>query len=143
MRAAASVELYPLVRAVVLAHITPHVTRTRVAIAMTGRLAFLPREGVQILIYRRDGRVWRPIGKARTRSDGHFTWRYGFKASAAGRTFAICAQLASPIYPFTPGSSRPTFVARGVPAKIRPKPAIGPLRPRKAIVSSLDAGQTA
>jgi len=98
------------VPAVVLAHITPHVTRTRVPIAMTGRLAFLPRAGVQILIYGRDGRVWRPIGKARTRANGHFTWLYRFKDSAAGRTFAIRAQVDSPIYPFAPASGRPTFV---------------------------------
>lgn len=108
-RPADSVVLGTLVRAVLSANM-PRSVRARSPIRMTGRLVHLPRAGVQILIYGRDGRVWKPFGRARTRRDGRFTWSYRFKARSAGSRFLIRAQVDSPIYPFAPGKSRSMLV---------------------------------
>jgi hypothetical protein len=81
-------------------------------ITLTGRLGLLGREGVQVQIQARDGRVWSKFGSVpvKTTRGGRFRWTYRFKPGAAGRTFAFRARVDSPIYPFAAGTSKPVFV---------------------------------
>jgi hypothetical protein len=102
----ASASLGTLVSASLTAAIAPRSPRAGRPAKLDGRLRYLPRAGVQVTIQARDGRVWRPIGTVKTRARGRYTWRYRFKRSARGKTFALRARVDSPVYPFTPGHSR-------------------------------------
>lgn len=107
---AATANLRTTVRAVVSARITPRSVRAGREVTMRGRLALLGRPGVEIKIQARDGRRWRTIDDVRTTARGAFAWRYRFKASGAGKTFAFRARVASPIYAFASASSEPIRV---------------------------------
>ena len=107
---AATATLRTTVRAVVSARITPRQVRAGRSITMRGRLALLGRSGVEIKIQARDGRRWRTIDDVRTTARGAFAWRYRFKASGAGSTFAFRARVASPIYAFASANSKPMRV---------------------------------
>ena len=106
----ATSSLRTTVRATVLARISPRSVRAGGRVTLTGRLALLGREGIEIKIQARDGRQWRTIGDTKTMRGGRFRWNYRFKSSGAGRTFAFRARVASPIYPFAAGSSRAMLV---------------------------------
>lgn len=101
----ASASLGTLVSAALTAAVAPRSPRAGRPVRLTGALRFLPRAGVQVTIQARDGRVWRTIGTVKTRARGRYTWRYRFKRSARGKTFALRARVDSPVYPFTPGHS--------------------------------------
>jgi len=75
-------------------------------VQFTGRLRYLPRGGVQIIVQFLDGHRWRTIGLTRTRSGGRFTWPYRFIRSAPGDAFTFRARVDSPVYPFAAGGSR-------------------------------------
>jgi hypothetical protein len=77
---------------------------------MSGRLSLLGREGIEVKIEARNGRVWRTIGTVKTTRGGKFRWRYRFSRAAAGRTYAFRARVDSPIYPFAAGNSKAMFV---------------------------------
>ena len=102
----ASASLGTLVTASLTAAVAPRSPRAGRPVRLTGALRYLPRAGVQVTIQARDGRVWRTIGTVKTRARGRYTWRYRFKRSARGKTFALRARVDSPVYPFTPGHSR-------------------------------------
>jgi hypothetical protein len=104
--------LRTVVRALLTARLRPRSVRAGGKITLTGRLALLGREGVQVQIQARDGRVWSKFGSVpvKTTRGGRFRWTYRFKPTAAGRTFAFRAHVDSPIYPFAPGNSRPVYV---------------------------------
>ncbi|MEA2270001.1 MAG: hypothetical protein QOC64_2611 [Solirubrobacteraceae bacterium] len=106
----ASTSVRTVVRASLTARITPRSPRAGRPIRLAGRLRHLPRAGVQVLVEARDGRVWRPIGTAKTKAGGRFAWSYRFKATAANRRFALRARVDSPIYPFAAGNSAPVIV---------------------------------
>jgi hypothetical protein len=107
---AATSSLRTVVRALVAARITPRSVRARTPITMSGRLPLLGREGVEVKIQARDGSRWRTIDDVKTTRGGRFRWRYRFKSSGAGRTFGFRARVASPVYPFAAGNSKPIFV---------------------------------
>jgi hypothetical protein len=77
---------------------------------MTGRLRHLPRAGVQIQMQALDGRRWRTFDTTTTKRGGRFRYGYRFKPTAAGRSFQLRVVVASPIYPFARGASRPTRI---------------------------------
>lgn len=90
---------------VAAARISPRRPRAGGLARFTGRLRYLPRRRVQILIQARDGRRWRTIGQTQTRTGGRFTWRYRFKRSSIGTRFVLRARVKSPNYPFSTGYS--------------------------------------
>jgi len=102
---AAIAALKTTVRAVVSAR-APRAVRAGGRMTLSGRLTLLPRKGVQVSIQARDGRLWRTVDAVRTTKTGAFRWRYRFKPSSGGRTFAFRARVASPIYPFAAGNSK-------------------------------------
>lgn len=104
---ATSASLRTLVRASLTARITPTSPRAGRLAHVTGRLRYLPRAGVQIIIQFRRGRSWRTVGTVRTRAGGRFVWRYRFLVQTRGGTYTLRARADSPIYPFTAGNSRP------------------------------------
>jgi hypothetical protein len=106
----ATSSLRTVVRAQLSARISPRTVGAGKKVTLTGRLRLLGREGVQVQIQARDASQWRTIAVVSTTRDGDFRWRYRFKPSGAGRTFAFRARVASPIYPFASGSSRPVLV---------------------------------
>ena len=77
---------------------------------MTGRLRHLPRAGVQIQMQALDGRRWRTFDTTMTKRGGRFRYGYRFKPAAAGRTFHLRVLVASPLYPFARGASRPSRI---------------------------------
>lgn len=105
-RPADSDSLRTLVRASVTARITPRSPRPRQLARVSGRLRYLPRAGVQVIIQFRRGRVWRTVGNVKTRAGGRYTWRYRFLRQTRGRTFTLRARVDSPIYPFVPSNSK-------------------------------------
>jgi hypothetical protein len=79
---------------------------------LSGRLGYLPRRGVAVIIQVRNGRVWQTYGVVKTDADGRYRWTYRFKTrGSAGKTFAFRAKVDSPIYPFTATTSRPVYVS--------------------------------
>jgi hypothetical protein len=107
---AASASVGTLVRVSLSFAISPRSPRAGQVVRLTGRLRYLPRAGVPVDIYGRDGRVWRPFGHVKTRAGGRYTWHYHFKQAARGRTYALRTRVDSPVYPFTPGTSRSIYV---------------------------------
>ena len=77
---------------------------------MSGRLGLLGREGIEVKVEARNGRLWRTIGTVKTTRGGRFRWTYRFKRSAGGRTFAFRARVDSPLYPFAATNSKPILV---------------------------------
>lgn len=98
--------LRTIVRAIVSARIAPRSPRAGQQITLTGRLRLLPRAGIEIKIQPREGRRWYTFGTVKTTRSGRFRWRYRFKPSKAGQTFAFRARVDSPIYPFASGNSK-------------------------------------
>jgi hypothetical protein len=99
--------LRTLVRASLTAKIAPRSPRPGRLTRVSGRLRYLPRAGVQIIVQFRRGATWRTVGTVKTRAGGRFTWRYRFLRQTRGRTFTLRARADSPIYPFVAGNSRP------------------------------------
>jgi hypothetical protein len=104
--AATSAALRTLVTASLTAKATPRSPRAGQRLHVAGRLRYLPRANIQIVIQARDGRVWRTVGTVKTRAGGRYSWPYRFKPAARGHTFAFRTHVDSPVYPFTPGNSR-------------------------------------
>ncbi len=77
---------------------------------MSGRLRYLPRAGVEFQMQALDGRRWHTFDTTTTKRGGRFRYGYRFKPSAAGRSFQLRVLVASPIYPFAKGTSRPTRI---------------------------------
>ncbi|MDP2709645.1 MAG: hypothetical protein Q8O56_00380 [Solirubrobacteraceae bacterium] len=102
--------LRTVVRALVSAQVTPRSVRPARPITLTGRLRLLPREGIEVKIQAQDGRRWRTIDDVRTARRGTFRWTYRFRSSGSGRRYAFRVRVASPLYPFASGNSKPVFV---------------------------------
>jgi hypothetical protein len=98
------------VRARISARIAPRSVRAGAAIVLTGRLALLPRRGVEVKIQARQGSRWRTIDDVRTTRTGSFRWPYRFSTRQARRTYAFRARVVSPIYPFAAASSKAVLV---------------------------------
>jgi hypothetical protein len=109
-RPAATATLRTSVRARISARIAPRAVRPGKSITLTGRLALLPRKGVEIKIQARQGSAWRTIDAVRTTRTGTFRWRYRFATRQARRTYEFRAHVASAAYPFAAASSRPARV---------------------------------
>jgi hypothetical protein len=106
----ATSSLQTVVAALVSARVSPRSVRAGTKITLTGRLRLLGREGIEVKIQPRDGRVWHTFATVKTTRGGRFRWTYRFKASAAGRTFAFRARVDSPLYPFAATNSKPILV---------------------------------
>jgi hypothetical protein len=50
------------------------------------------------------------VGTVKTRAGGRYSWPHRFTRAQRGRTFTLRAHVDSPVYPFTPGNSRPVSV---------------------------------
>lgn len=105
-RPAASSQLRTYVSARVTASPRRRTVRVGRRLRVSGRLVYLPRSGVELILQGRDGRRWRPIDSTKTRARGRYAFSYRFKRSARGRRFALRVRVSSPIYPFTTGYSR-------------------------------------
>ena len=103
-------KLSAVVRASLTASVSPRSPRARRPLRLSGRLRYLPRKGVIVLIQARDRRRWRTVDTVETRQDGRFSWPYRFSARSGGLTFAFRARVKSPIYPFAAGNSRTVLV---------------------------------
>jgi hypothetical protein len=106
----ATASLRTVVRALLSARVSPRSVRAGRKITLTGRLRLLGREGIEVKIQPRDGRVWHTFATVKTTRGGKFRWTYRFKTSAAGRTFAFRARVDSPLYPFAATNSKPILV---------------------------------
>jgi hypothetical protein len=106
----AASSLRTVVRASLSVRVSPRSVRAGRKITLTGRLQLLGREGIEVKIQPRDGRVWHTFGTVKTTRGGKFRWTYRFKRSAAGRTFAFRARVDSPLYPFAAANSKPILV---------------------------------
>jgi hypothetical protein len=98
------------VRALLSARFARRSVRPGQRITLTGKLSLLGREGIEVKIQPRDGRVWHTYATVKTTRGGRFRWSYRFKPGAAGRTFEFRARVDSPIYPFAAGSSKSIFM---------------------------------
>jgi hypothetical protein len=107
---ATSASLRTLVRASLTAKMTPRSPRVGRVATFSGRLRYLPRAGVQIVIQARRRGVWGPAANVKTRAGGRFSWRYRFQPANRGSTIPFRAHVDSPLYPFTPSNSRPVNV---------------------------------
>jgi hypothetical protein len=106
---AATTKLSARVRAAVSASFTPRAPRLRQRVQLTGRLRYLPRGSVLVRIQAFNARLhrWQTIDAVKTRNDGRYRWTYRFQAGASARqTFRFRVKVDSPIYPFSPGTSR-------------------------------------
>ena len=106
----ATSSLRTVVRAQLSSRVSPRSVRAGGRITLSGGLRLLGREGIEVKIQPRDGRVWRTIATVKTTRGGRFRWTYRFKRGAAGRTFAFRARVDSPLYPFAAGNSKPVLV---------------------------------
>lgn len=109
-KAAATATLRATVAAVISARISPRSVRAGERITLSGRLALLPRRGVDVKVQARQGQTWRTIDEVRTARDGSFRWRYRFAATQARRAYAFRARVSSQVYPFATGNSKPVLV---------------------------------
>jgi hypothetical protein len=100
------------VRGRISAALHPRVLSLGGRIALSGRLGYLRRRGVTVVIQVRNGRMWQTYGVPKTDSEGRYRWTYRFKTrGSAGKTFAFRAKVDSPLYPFTSTTSRPVYVS--------------------------------
>jgi hypothetical protein len=72
---------------------------------LTGRLRYLPRSGVRLLVQARNGGRWQTVDSVKTIRGGRFSWRYRFSTAQRGRTFAFRVRSDSEIYPFAATNS--------------------------------------
>jgi hypothetical protein len=110
---AESASLRTLVRASLTATAAPRAPRGGHLMRLSGRLRYLPRAGVQVVIQARAGKTWSTVGTVKTRAGGRYGWPHRFTPAQRGRRFALRAHVDSPVYPFTPGNSR------GVSVRVR------------------------
>jgi 5-hydroxyisourate hydrolase-like protein (transthyretin family) len=107
----ATATLSARVRAGVSAGFTPRSVRLGRRLRLSGRLRYLPRGSVLVRIQARNGRRWQTIDTVKTGSDGRYRWTYRFQLGAsAGRRYQFRVKVDSPIYPFSPGTSRTVVV---------------------------------
>jgi hypothetical protein len=109
----AVVRLSGRVRAGVSARFSPGSPRPGERVLLGGRLRYLPRGGVLVKIQAFNPRLrrWQTIDTVKTRSDGSYRWTYRFQsATSARQTFRFRVRVESPIYPFSPGTSRRVLV---------------------------------
>jgi hypothetical protein len=107
---AATASLRTLVRAALSATASPRAPRAGQRLRITGTLRHLPRANVQVVVQARAGTTWSTVGTVKTRAGGHYSWPHRFTPAQRGRTFVLRAHVDSPVYPFTPGNSRPVSV---------------------------------
>ena len=108
--AVTSAGLRTLGAASLTAKATPRAPRGGVLMRLAGALRHLPRANVQVTIQARQGRSWNTVATVKTRAGGRYSWPHRFTRAQRGRTFRLRAHVDSPVYPFTPGNSRPVSV---------------------------------
>jgi hypothetical protein len=105
----ATAKLSGRVPAAVSAGFTPRSPRLGQRVRLSGRLRYLPRGNVLVRIQAFNPRLhrWQTIDTVKTRSDGRYRWAYRFQSGTSpGQTFRFRVKVDSPIYPFSPGTSR-------------------------------------
>jgi 5-hydroxyisourate hydrolase-like protein (transthyretin family) len=108
--AVTSATLRTIVPASLTASATPRSPRAGQLLRIGGALSHLPRANVQVTIQARQGRSWKTVGTVKTRAGGRYSWPQRFTRAQRGRTFKLRAHVDSPVYPLTPGNSRPVSV---------------------------------
>jgi hypothetical protein len=105
-KATATKNLKTTVRASIAVRPSARAPRVANPFRLLGKLNYLPRSGVRLLIQARNGRRWQTVDTVKTTRGGRYSWRYRFSPTGRGRTFAFRVRVDSEIYPFAASNSK-------------------------------------